>query len=555
MYWDKLQRRLVSRRRVLVGAGAGTLGVAAAGLVGCGDDGESNQTAPVTGAAKEPQRGGTLLSLLSSGPPHLDPVLNSSAGTVTAIMPVYSRLWKPVAKAGVDPWDWTLDPDIAVKLEQPDKTTYIYKLRQGMKWHDRPPLNGRTLVAEDVVYSIRRALDVPQSAIKGEFALIDSLRAIDPQTVELKAKEPFAPLNGKLGGKQMWITPREVVEQKGDVKEVAIGSGPFILDSYTPNVGLEYSRNPAYYGSPMPYADKLTQSIIADESAAESGFTTGKLDTYSVSDRRAFDRLARNMSDMQSVGTDSTGHYFYFRCDRPPANDVRVRQAFALTMDYEGLSKAFTSGEGRIDTVVPQAQKEWAVPPSQWGEGAKYHSKPDIAEAKKLLEAAGYGAGVEIEMYYSTSFARTRQTESFMQAMAAGAEKAGFRPKLRPEEYAVYAQRIQGTSEYSGMLHLPAAQYPDADDYVFTYLYPGARRFASFYKDPEMEALILKQRQEFDTETRKKIVIEIERRNLIQNYFMPTISFRAYNVWQKRLQNYSPRPDGPSWVAAAWIQA
>src|SRR5499425_3801510 len=109
--------------------------------------------------AQTPKRGGTI-SLRLWDPPHFDPHLTISYKTNILYTFTHSRLLKYKAGPAVHPGTFTLEGDLAESWSQPTETTYIFKLRKGVRWHAKPPVNGRELTAEDVRYSMERFLSL-----------------------------------------------------------------------------------------------------------------------------------------------------------------------------------------------------------------------------------------------------------------------------------------------------------------------------------------------------------------------------------------------------------
>ena len=113
------------------------------------------------GAEAGPPKRGGILRVRGYDPTHFDPHLTISFKTHATLSFVYSRLVRHKVGAGVQPGIFTVEPDVAESWETPDDTTYIFHLRQGVKWHNKPPLNGRELVAEDVKFTYDRFLTEP----------------------------------------------------------------------------------------------------------------------------------------------------------------------------------------------------------------------------------------------------------------------------------------------------------------------------------------------------------------------------------------------------------
>src|SRR6266446_8428204 len=103
----------------------------------------------------QPKRGG-ILRVRGWDPPHFDPHLTRNFKTNTTLSFVYSTLLRHKVGAGTQPGTFAVEPHLAERWETPDDTTYIFHLRHGVKWHNKPPVNGRELVAEDVKFTFDR---------------------------------------------------------------------------------------------------------------------------------------------------------------------------------------------------------------------------------------------------------------------------------------------------------------------------------------------------------------------------------------------------------------
>ena len=170
---------------------------------------------------------------------------------------------------------------LAERWEELDDTTYVFHLRQGVKWHNKPPLNGRELVAEDVKFSYDRFLAEPGNANRYMLDRVERVEVVDRYTVKFVLKEPYVWLISVLAyPTSMWIIAPEVVEKYGDLKrvETAIGTGPFLLERYEPNVKTVFKRNPEYYRDGQPYVDGVEWLVITDESTGLAMYRTGQID-------------------------------------------------------------------------------------------------------------------------------------------------------------------------------------------------------------------------------------------------------------------------------------
>ena len=203
------------------------------------------------GEAEPPKRGG-ILRVRGRDPVHFDPHLTRNNRTHTVLSFVYSKLLRHQVGPEIQPGTFIVEPDLAERWESPDDTTYIFHLRRGVKWHHKPPVNGRELVAEDVKFTFDRFL--AEQGNPGRYMLdsVDHVEVVDRYTVKFLLNEPFVWLLDILAGPLcMWIVAPEVVEKYGDLKKVetAIGTGPFLLERHEPNVKTVFKQQPGVFPS------------------------------------------------------------------------------------------------------------------------------------------------------------------------------------------------------------------------------------------------------------------------------------------------------------------
>jgi peptide/nickel transport system substrate-binding protein len=180
------------------------------------------------GDTGQPKRGG-ILRVRGLDPPNFDPHLTTAGFTQSTASFVYSKLVPHKVGADIPPGTFIIEPDLAERWEELDDTTYVFHLRQGVKWHNKPPVNGRELVAEDVKFTYERVLTEKGSTNRYLLDSVDRLEVVDRYTVKFMLKEPYVWFISVLAYlTSMWIIAPEVVQQYGDLKrsETAIGTGP-----------------------------------------------------------------------------------------------------------------------------------------------------------------------------------------------------------------------------------------------------------------------------------------------------------------------------------------
>src|SRR5919106_4425572 len=381
-------------------------------LLTIGAAGLTAATLPSSVTAQTPKRGGTL-TLRTWDPPHFDHILAHAYKTHVVVSFTHSRLLRHKAGPNVKPGSFVLEGDLAESWQQLNDTTYVFKLRKGVRFHAKPPVNGRELTADDVRYTFERTLTEKGSTNASMYRSIAKIDAPDRYTVRFTLKEPFAwfldhVANPMAGG----IVARECVEKFGDLKkpEAVIGTGPWMLESYKPNQSLALVRNPHYFRAGLPYIDRVEMVVDEDNASRIAAFLAGKYDlgwefpgAINRSDWvQIADTLKKRRPGLRTLEFPSNVvSDFAMRVDKPPFNDVRVRQAVSLALNRKELIDAVLEGVGMVNGPVAAALTDWALPIDQLGEGARYY-KHDPAEAKRLLAAAGHPNGFPASVCFPT---------------------------------------------------------------------------------------------------------------------------------------------------------
>ena len=419
--------------------------------------------APSMLRAQTPKRGGTV-TIRVWDPPHFDPYLIIAFKTQIVYSFTHSRLLKHKAGPSVPPGSFVLEGDLAEFWTQPDETTYVFRLRKGVRWHPKPPVNGRELTADDVVYSMERFRTVkgnPQNYLLGA---VDKVEATDRYTVTVTLKEPYVwfpdivanPMTGA-------IVARECLEKFGDLKkwEATVGTGPWMLDSYRPNFGMTLVRNPHYFIPGLPYIDRVELAVDEDQASRMAAFLGKKYDigpefmgTINRPDwNQLKDQLQKHRPGLRTLELPSNVRMgITMRCDKPPFNDARVRRAVSLAVNRKALIEAVADGAAVLNPPgLPAALKDWSLPVEQLGEGARYYQH-DPAEARRLLAEAGHPRGFATVIDFH-SFGENALVDG-AQLVAKDLKDVGIEAKLNQKEYGAYISTVP-LGKYEGLVWGP----------------------------------------------------------------------------------------------------
>ena len=305
---------------------------------------------------------------------------------------------------------------LAESWETPDRLTYIFHIRQGVHWHDKPPMNGREMTANDVVYTFQR------NAVLGDFTerplatygLInlpwESIEATDKYTVVFKLKEPsLVALRTFISEGVNWILPPEVIEKHGDYTDWrnVVGTGPLILTDYVEGVSITWDKNPDYWGydekypeNRLPYIDQMRALHMADEATRVSALRSGKVDILIHTHIQNID-VVRSLQktnpeiEVSSNFVRALGTPVSLNIHKPPFDDIRVRHAMQMALDLETINDTYYGGFARWEPMGGIAVKPYVTTFEDYPEDLKQYYTYDPEGAEKLLDEAGYPRGAD----------------------------------------------------------------------------------------------------------------------------------------------------------------
>jgi peptide/nickel transport system substrate-binding protein len=313
---------------------------------------------------------------------------------------------------------------------------WTFKLRQGVKFH-----GGASMTADDVVYTYQLHTDPAKgSAALSAFAGVlkpAGVVKVDDHTVEFHLEAPNGnfPYLTSSDNYNMIILPNH--SDPTQWQSTFIGTGPFILGSYTPKVSATFLRNPSYWGTAaLPSSTQFTFYDTQTPSvAALQGGSIDVLGQFAVSGGEALLSGSYNVIKLKS----SAHRELSMRCDQAPFTDPRVRQAIALTLDRNAIAKALFNGYADIGNDSPFAP----VFPST--DTSVAQRAVNIAQAKSLLAAAGHGSGFSTQLI-TENFLEIPQ---FAQIIQQSAKQIGVTINLKVEtSSAYYGKATFGNSDW-----------------------------------------------------------------------------------------------------------
>lgn len=553
-YWSRASRRTLRRRTLLAGGTAGLAALAAACSSGSS---KSSSSKPAAGsnaprqaliqgspeaALAQAKRGGTFNYDQPDEPISLDNHKQETPGSIHAANLAYNHLlrrWEDFLQA---PGQVFVSDELASAYEQIDDLTYTFHLVKNAKWHNIAPVNGRPLVADDVKYSIQRmAGSDPELRTRSAFEPVDKVDVLDPYTVSVKTKQPYAAFIPAIGHTWSIIMPHELADTT-DVNRKAIGTGPFIFKEWQSGVALRYDRNPDYFRKGQPYFDRVVLRVVPDQAARTANFRAGETDTWggappTIPTQQVEDMLKAvpDVNRIKRVGSNNSGTKVFFNTAAPPFNDVRLRQAFLYGADYDAITKIF-GGLAQRAAPMPLA--------SIWGLSIDELPKTDVAKAKALLEAGGYGADKPLSV--KTTISSQYSGPAVSQILQGVMKAVGVTIAIDQIENAAWiAQVYRGGQNYQ-MTSFGDWSWEDPDRGLYSYFHSQGNANNTHYNNPQVDALLVKQRGEFDTEARKKLVHDIQMMLVNDAPQVWLVSTGTDELDRTRLRNYRQMQMGNS---------
>lgn len=486
----------------------------------------------------EGKRGGTLNRAVTSETPHFDFRINIGTRFHQAAALAYNRLVTLAHGPGVSYNETLTEADLAESWElSPDGKTYTFRLVKGVKFHNIPPVNGREFEAKDVVASIKFQAYDPQSPSPFMWALMDKIEAVDKYTVKITYKKPWAPAFAYIRSTWSAIMPTELHEGLVDPKVKQIGTGPFVLSKVVKAASVTWERNPNYFKPGFPYLDKVIYSVVPDTTVQTAGLRTRQFDLVESVSVQDIDNLVKARPDLVR-GKDVVrgGCKLYFNTKKAPWNDERVRQAFSLSLDREGMVKSLFNGEGYIHGPIPPGYAPWALTVDELGENGKYY-KRNIAEAKRLLTQAGFPNGLKVTIISDLGTADYQRWQ-FGQA---NLKEAGIDVELNIIQYAEYLSGAFLGGKFEDMGQGCTQTWEDVDGFLAGMHTPaGGLTNQSSVDDPEVTALVEKQALLVDQVERKKVIDELQKLLARKQYMVWYGNAYAQEIYPSYLKNYGP---------------
>ncbi|OAI40140.1 hypothetical protein AYO38_06425 [bacterium SCGC AG-212-C10] len=311
--------------------------------------------------------------------------------------------WSSFAESKIAPY-------FAESMEQPDQTTFTFKVRKGLTWHNKPPVNGRAANAQDIVFHFERnrigklkdGSDDPNFYRKALFQVVSKTEAVDNETVKVTMANPWPFLLNTLADTWTKIQAPEAVDKFETAyakfaSEQIIGTGAFTLSDFKSEGTLSFRRfdkasTTLHEGGPWLDGFDFIP-LFTDQAAQQAAFEQKQIDAFTPSQKSVLDdlkkRLEGKVREKVAFGTNPVSGTYYG--GTAPWQDQRLIGAIFQIMDRRGLVQQLHQGRGAISGNVPPGWDPFAIPEKELIKFPGYleDRDKDYADAKAKWAAGG----------------------------------------------------------------------------------------------------------------------------------------------------------------------
>ncbi|WP_433607112.1 ABC transporter substrate-binding protein [Dactylosporangium sp. CA-139114] len=521
-----------TRRIVLAALTAGAVALTAA----CGGGDAGTSATPGAGGSEQARYGGTMTVAYQSDPKTFDPAVCYDATCWNNMRMLYDRLFDYVGDTmNIEPQAATALPEVSA-----DGLTYSIKIRPGMTFSD-----GKPVTAKDFAYSFTRILDPAtkspvQSFWTGVAGAADyaknpggtfaGITATDDTTLQIKLTAPNSSF------KYVLAMPHASVIESGSAAK-PVGSGPFVLDHFTPGQEIVVNRNPKYWNAPKPYVDKVVEKLGVDPHVQLLSLQKGSIDLMGdpipAADYLSVSGDAALKPQIKTIVKPST-YYVTMNTQMAPFDNPKVREAVSYAFDRTFLLK-LVAGQGTVANEY--------LPPGITGYTKdKLVHDQDIAKAKQLLAEAGFPNGFSTTMYSWNTSPWTALLPQLQQDLG----KIGITVDAKPIQQSAFFD-LAGTPGKAPMtLTFWVADYPDASDFYQALLscaaaIPNGQNY-SFYCNKKVDDLVNQALAAKDADSANATYVEATKAMLADNPVVPLYYGSKTEVFGKTVGGYHSQP-------------
>jgi peptide/nickel transport system substrate-binding protein len=448
-------------------------------LTACGGSQPAAPAAPAKPAVKD-----TVIVAQGADAYTMDPAKHSVYPTASILFQIYD----PLVTRGDD---GSIKPALALSWTNPNPTTWQFKLRQGVKFH-----NGEEFDANAVKFTFDRALDPKFAApYRSRIEMITKVEVVDKYTVNIITKEPSPTMLQNLNEAAfptLIVPPKYTAEKGNDVlAKQPVGTGPFKFVEWVKDDHVTLQANADYWGG-KPKVNKVIFRPIPETRTRIAELKSGNID---IADNIPPEEVAGLNQGKTKAVTTASDFVYFIAMDTSrggPLADKRVRQALNYAVDVDAIQKNIMGGMGtRISLTLPA---------NAFGYDASVKPYPyDVEKAKSLLAAAGYKNGFTIP--FISRNGRYLKDKEIVEAISGYLAKVNIKCEIQLVEAGVWGT-ISEKHERKG-LSFPGWSGLDADLVWYPILSTG--QYQSYYSNKQLDKLLLDARTIVDQNKRAEL--------------------------------------------------
>ncbi len=423
--------------------------------------------------------------------------------------------------------DGKLYPGLATEWKLEGQTSWRFKLRQGVKFH-----NGDPFTSADAKFSLERTYDPSvKTMVATVFTTIDRIEAPDPSTLLIHTKKPDPLLPARLAFYGGQMLPKKYLESVGNdtFNAKPVGTGPISFSSWVKDDKAVFEANGGYWGGKIDM-DRWIMRSIPETSPRIASLLKGEVDIITQLPPDQEDRVKANAATKVEGALYAGLYVLGVNSKRPPLDNPLVKQALSLAIDRDLIVKELWKGRGIIPSQpIAKGDNHFdpILPP------LTYNPK----EAKERLKKAGYKGE---EIFIETTVGYLAQDKPMSEAVAAMWKDVGVNVKVEVFEYSVRAQKSREKSFKGLWWGDPTSTLGDPDGMMWRLLSPGG--IYDYWRDPKFDELGAAARFSVDEKFRAEAYREMTKVFLENLPWLPVIQpYEDYGL-QKYVE-WTPNPN------------
>ena len=487
---NQMLQEEVTRRALLQRLGWAGAGVAAASTLSMA------QVRPAL--AQQARRGGTIKLGIGENIDTLDP----HQTTVITAVAIHNNIYNGLLKITYDGQKVEFVPDLAQSWDIEGDRTHIFRLRQGVTFH-----NGEALTAAVVKWNLERVKDAKQSPIHAwKLKLLETIETPDAHTVKLTFSKPYpflrVALTGSTGRAGTIISPQAAERWGKDYGRHPVGTGPFKFVEWKEADFITLERNPNYFetgadGKPLPYLDKVHLKFIVEPSTLLAALVSGEMDGINNISPQFMPTVRKhpNITVYSVVG--GNWNCIHFNLAKEPFNDSHLRLAVAYAINREEIVKQIHFGEGIVayGPISPPMTGFYNPEFGKHKEGQYF----DMDKAQEHLKQSKFASGATALLLSPNSEYSPRQAEVLQAQLA----KLGLKITIQLLDIPTFRKRWLDERDWD-IVTLRWDADLDPDETLYPELHSTERWNAGRWNSADFDRLVAQAQVEPDQQKRKQ---------------------------------------------------